>query len=169
MRQGKVCYGCNASHSFLMKPRQAARASTDLIHFICSRRPQPTTLHQLLLLLPPLHLLPSLHPLLATADPRHALAHLPNLHRHRSHPPHRPPQQPALPASESHSGILECLQCVSNTKFGVETRPLVSNPDFAFWFCFFFFSALDGFLLDLDPISSSAKGAASSTTGWGGE
>lgn len=40
--------------------------------------------------------------------------------------------------------------------------------------CFlsFFFSALDGFLLDLDPMSStSAKGAAatSATTGWGGE
>lgn len=49
-------------------------------------------------------------------------------------------------------------------------------PSFIFFFCqcnsFFLFSALDdGFLLDLDPISSSSTGgaaAAMSTTGWGG-
>lgn len=131
---------------------------------------QPTTAHLLLLPLT-LHRPPSPHLLPVMADPRHALGLLPNLPHPLSRPLHRPPPQPVLPASKSLSLILSvCNELHKLVSLVMEIDHSVSNP--AFLLSSFFFSALDGFLLDLDPMSSSsAKGAAatSATTGWGGE
>lgn len=120
---------------------------------------QPTTPHRLLvpplppLLRLPLHRQQSLLLPLPPADPQPAPGHLPNLPHPLLHP-RRLPHPSELPASES---------CCANVQSPV--RILYFNVPSSF------LSALDGFLLDLDPMSSSStKGAAatSSTTGWGG-
>jgi len=93
------------------------------------------------------------------AGPLLAPGHLPNLLRPRW-PTARQPPPPPRPASKSHAAVWR--RVLKTDRLRQQPRPS---------FCFSVFSALDdGFLLDLDPMSSSKGTAAtSSVTGWGGE